>query len=227
MRARTHLTEPQAKDWIGRYGISTPTRRVAKNADEAVRAFEALRPPLAVKLVSQAIHKSEVGGVRLGVSTAAELDDAIAAIDRAAADRNITVEAYLLEEMAPKGVEILVGGIVDAVFGPAVVVGLGGVYTEIFDDVAARICPISKDEALEMIGEIKAAPLLFGARGAVPLDVKGLADVLIALGGPTGLLVEHAERIREIDLNPVIVSPTAAVAVDARLILRMEASGDR
>ncbi len=212
--------EIAAKEWIGRYGVRTPSRRFAANVDDALQALNELRPPLVVKLVSSILHKSDVGGVRLGIESANGLLEAIQAIGRDAARHHIAVDGYLIEETAPHGVEMLVGGMIDAVFGPAVVVGLGGIFTEIFDDVAARICPIDRADALDMIGEIKASPLLFGARGREPVDVEALADVLLALGGNEGLLVQHADRIEAVDLNPVIVSPSGAVAVDARIVLR-------
>ena len=218
------ISEIRAKEWITEYGIRTPPGRFASHRDEALAAFDWLEPPLVLKLVSQTLHKSDVGGVQLGIATAAALDDAIRAIDAAAARHSIVVEGYLVEEMVPKGVEVLVGGIVDAVFGPAVMVGLGGIYTEILDDVAMRICPISRNDALEMIRELRAAPLLTGARGREPVDVDALASLLVAVGGSKGLLTEHADRIAEVDLNPVIVSAAGAVAVDARIVLREDAS---
>ena len=212
--------EIAAKEWIGRYGVRTPPRRFAANIEEALHALHELRPPVVVKLVSTVLHKSDVGGVRLGVDTASGLREAIEAIARDAARHRIAVDGYLIEETAPQGVEVLVGGLIDVVFGPAIVVGLGGIFTEIFDDVAARICPIDRDEALDMIREIRAYPLLSGTRDRPCADVDALADVLLALGGKEGLLVEHADRIEAIDLNPVIVSPSGAVAVDARIVLR-------
>lgn len=212
--------EIAAKEWIGRYGVRTPPRRFATNIDDALRALNELRPPLVVKLVSSILHKSDAGGVRLGIGSADGLREAIEAIASSAARHRIAIDGYLIEETAPHGVEMLVGGMIDAVFGPAVVVGLGGIFTEILDDVAARICPIDRDDAFDMIREIKAWPLLSGARSRPRGDVEALADVLLALGGKQGLLVEHADRIEAIDLNPVIVSPSGAVAVDARIVLR-------
>ena len=220
MTVSTHLSESAAKDWIGRYGVQTPVRRVVAGIDDALRVLAELLTPLAVKVVSGALHKSDIGGVRLGVQDAAGMREAVTAIERSAAEHRVRVDGFLIEEMPAKGVEILVGGLVDAVFGPAVVVGLGGVFTEVFGDVTARICPIDADDAREMIEELNAAPLLFGTRGQPPADVDGLVAVLVAIGGRNGLLVENANRIREIDLNPVIVSPRGAIVVDARVILR-------
>lgn len=225
MGARHHLSEAEAKDALARYGVAVPERRVAAGKREALAALRELRTPVAVKLISEVLHKSDVGGVKLGVADAEALAAAIDAIDEAAASRSIEVEGYLVEEMAAAGVEVIVGGLVDPVFGPAVLVGLGGIYAEILDDVALRICPISTADALEMIGDLRAAPLLFGARGRPAVAVDALASVLVALGGSDGYLMSHADRVAEVDLNPVIVSTTGAVVVDARVVFRQEAPG--
>lgn len=220
------LSEPEAKDVLARFGIATPARRTAVDMSGALAAFRTLRAPVAIKLVSRGLHKSDVGGVHLHIADEAAVAAAVAAIDRAAAAHAIEVEGYLVEEMAAGGVEVIVGGFVDPVFGPVVMVGLGGIFTEILDDVALRICPIATSDALEMIGELRAAPLLSGARGRAPLDVPALAAVLVALGGPEGYLMTEGQRVAEVDLNPVIVSASGAVAVDARIILRDEAGRD-
>jgi acetyl-CoA synthetase (ADP-forming) len=223
MSMRRHMTEGQAKELLARYGIHTPRRCFATNADQALAAFRELQSPLVVKLVSRVLHKSDVGGVQLNVASTDTLLEAIHAIDRAAEQHSIAVEGYLVEEMAAHGVEVLVGGMVDAVFGPALLVGLGGIFTEVLDDVALRICPISKKDALEMIGELRAAPLLLGARGRPRVDIDALAAVLMALGGPEGFLMQHSGLVTEVDLNPVIVSTSGAIAVDARVVLREDA----
>jgi acetate---CoA ligase (ADP-forming) subunit beta len=216
---RRHLSEPEAKAVLARFGIATPARRTAVDVRGALAAFRELQPPVAVKLLSKVLHKSDVGGVRLAITDEAGLVEAVQAIDSAAAAHAIGVEGYLVEEMATGGIEVIVGGLVDPVFGPAVMVGLGGIFTEVLDDVALRICPIATSDAMDMIGEIRAAPLLFGARGRPPVDVGALASVLVALGGPEGYLMTHRDHVVEVDLNPVIVSAAGAVAVDARIIL--------
>jgi acetyl-CoA synthetase (ADP-forming) len=221
---RTHLSEFEAKDLVARFGVPTPKRRMVSDRPSRAAALADLAPPLAVKLVAaDVLHKSDVGGVRLGVTDAESLDLAIEDIRASATQAGIEIQGFLVEEMAPPGVEVLVGGVIDPVFGPAVVVGLGGVFVEIFDDVVARICPISDDEALEMVHELRAAPLLLGARGQAPVDVAALVRILLAVGGPNGILIAHANSIREIDLNPVLVSAQGAVAVDARVIFVAEA----
>jgi succinyl-CoA synthetase beta subunit len=221
---RRHMSEDRAKELLDRYGIHTPRRRLATNADQALAAFRELRSPLVVKLVSRVLHKSDVGGVQLNVASTDALLEAIRAIDMAAAHHSIAVEGYLVEEMAASGVEVLVGGIVDPVFGPAVLVGLGGIFTEILDDIAMRICPVSKRDAVDMISELRAAPMLLGARGRPPVNIDALASVLVALGGSDGFLMQHSDRVTEVDLNPVIVSTTGAIAVDARVLLREDVS---
>jgi acyl-CoA synthetase (NDP forming) len=132
---------------------------------------------------------------------------------------NVRVDGFLLEEMAPAGVELVVGGIRDPQFGPLVMVGLGGVFVEVMGDVAFRICPITRLDAGEMLDELKGAALLHGARGRTPVAREAIVDVLLKVGGERGLLVTHGEDIGEADINPLIVSEHGAVAVDARIVL--------
>ena len=220
---RTHLSEFEAKDLVARFGVPTPKRRMVTDGASRMAALAELQPPLAVKLVaSNVLHKSDIGGVRLGIRNAEALEQAIEAIRASATQSGVDIDGFLVEEMAPLGVEVLVGGVLDPVFGPAVVVGLGGVFVEIFDDIVARICPIAEHEAVAMVHELRAAPLLLGARGKAPVDVAALVRILLAVGGPDGILMAYADRIREIDLNPVLVSDQGAVAVDARVILAAE-----
>jgi acyl-CoA synthetase (NDP forming) len=129
------------------------------------------------------------------------------------------VEGYLVEEMAPAGQEIVVGAVRDPDFGPMIMVGLGGIFVEVLADVAFRICPITRLDAVEMLDELKGAAILTGARGRQPVSRDAIIDVLLKIGGDDGLLVRHAEDFKEADINPLIVSATGAVAVDARFIL--------
>lgn len=225
--SRRHVTEAEAKGMLASYGVATPARRVAATIDQALAALSALSAPVAVKLVSSALHKSDVGGVRLNVADAQAMRDAVSDIDAAAARHGIEVEGYLVEEMASPGVEVIVGGMIDATFGPAVLVGIGGIFTEIMDDVSVRICPIARKDALAMIHELRASKLLLGARGRTPVDIESLASIILAIGGEKGFLVEHQDRVAEIDLNPVIVSAKGAVAVDARIVMREGVSDAR
>lgn len=129
------------------------------------------------------------------------------------------VEGFLVEEMAPRGQELVIGGVRDPQFGPLVMVGLGGIFVEVLKDVSFRICPITRLDAEQMLAELKGAAILDGARGVRPASRAAIVDVLLKVGGEGGLLMAHAADILEADINPLIVSNAHAVAVDARFIL--------
>jgi acyl-CoA synthetase (NDP forming) len=121
--------------------------------------------------------------------------------------------------MAPAGQEIVVGAVRDPDFGPLVMVGLGGIFVEVLADVTFRICPVTRLDAAEMLAELKGAAVLKGARGRPPVAQEAIIDVLLKVGGENGLLMQHAGDFKEVDINPLIVSASGAVAVDARFIL--------
>jgi acyl-CoA synthetase (NDP forming) len=203
------LSEPEAKALLEGFGVATPKSAVACSAASLASAAADLSPPFAVKVVSaEGAHKSDVGGVRLHLEDAAAVEAAVQTMPAA--------EAYLVEEMAPSGVEMVIGGYRHARFGPVLMAGFGGVLVEILDDIAFRICPIDRSDADAMLAGLKGARLLSGYRGAAPVDRDALIDVMMAVGGPEGLLMQHAETIAEFDVNPLIVSTKGAVAVDAR-----------
>jgi acyl-CoA synthetase (NDP forming) len=114
---------------------------------------------------------------------------------------------------------MVVGGLRDPQFGPLLMVGLGGIFVEVLADVAFRICPIRRIDAEEMLDELKGAAVLEGARGRRPVSRDAIVDILMKIGGEQGLLMRHSADIAELDINPLIVSESGAVAVDARLIL--------
>jgi acetyl-CoA synthetase (ADP-forming) len=214
------LDESSAKGILAQYAIPVPKGARVAGPDGLEAALAGLREPYVLKLVSpDALHKSEVGGVKVGLAGPAEVRAAMEAMTAGARRRSLRVEGFLVEEMAPAGKELVVGGFQDSRFGPVVMVGLGGIYVELFADVSFRICPITARDAEEMLDELRAAPLLAGMRGEPPVSRKALVDVLLRVGGERGLFLELAEGVREIDINPLIVSPTGAVAVDARLVL--------
>ena len=217
-----YVLEVAAKEILEKHGVPTPKRCFAADAKAALTAFAGLNKPVVVKLVSSALHKSDIGGVKVRISTTEELEKAMREISASAAAANVQVEGFLLEEMAMGDAEILIGGICDPIFGPSIVIGLGGIFTEIMKDFATRICPITREDAMSMLHELKGAPLLFGARGRGPLDVEALIDIAMAIGGENGLLCDPSMRIKEMDINPVIVGKKGAVAVDARFILQKE-----
>ena len=215
---RRTLDEPSAKRALAAFGVAVP--RGVTLVPGAEPALEGLAAPFAVKLVSpDASHKSDVGGVRLGLRDVAAVRDAVRDMEALAQRGGLRFDGVLVEEMAPAGVEVAIGGVVDPRFGPVLMLGLGGVFIEVFADTAFRVCPLERRDALDMIGELRAAPLLRGARGREPVDEQRLADAMLSIGGPGGLLVELESEVAEIDLNPVIVSAHAAVACDARIVL--------
>lgn len=228
---RTALDEPSAKRILAAFGLSVPAGRFVPEgssfaaasavAAAAVAAAAGLERPLAAKIVSNgAIHKSDVGGVRLRLGSDAALCEAITAMRADAARHQVDVSGFLIEEMAPAGTEVVIGGLMDARFGPVIMLGLGGIFVEIFDDTAFRVCPIDAIDALDMIDQLTAAPLLRGARGRAAVNEAALVAALMAVGGPQGLLITLQDHLAELDINPLIASAEGAVACDARIVLQ-------
>ena len=206
------LTEAEAKRLIAAHGIAVPESRECASHQDALAAFEALRKPLAVKILGPGIlHKTEIGGVHLHVRTPEALRRALSAID---AIHPAGRTRYLIEEMAPPGLELILGGKRDASFGPTVLVGLGGVYAEALDDVAVRIAPLTRRDADDMLSTLRGAALLDGWRGAPPIEKDGLIDAIMAM---SCILLEQTQ-ITEIDINPLRVYPEGLMALDAVVI---------
>ena len=222
---RASLDEASGKALLARFGIRTPRSSVVADAEAGARAAAKMQGPFVVKVISPDIlHKSDAGGVALRL---ADGDWVAAAIRDMSVKPQIAaarVEGWLVEEMAPAGREVVIGGLNDPEFGPMIMVGLGGIFVEVLKDVAFRICPIDRENARDMLAELKGVALLRGARGEAPVNEEALVDAMLALGGEGGLLLRFAGEIAEADLNPVIVSPDGAVAVDARFILAPEAA---
>lgn len=206
---------------LAAFGVAVPAGETVAGADAAVAAFARLGGAVAVKLVSpQPIHKSEVGGVLLGLADAGAVHAAAGTLAARAAQAGIESSGLLVERMAAPGVEIVVGALHDPRFGPVVMLGLGGVFVEVFADVAFRVCPIDADDARDMIDGLRAAPLLRGARGRAAVSEAAIVEVLLAVGGADGLMRAADGAIAELDLNPVIVDARGATACDARIVLR-------
>jgi len=186
--------------------------------DAALPAKIPLHYPLAVKLISRdASHKSDVGGVALNIRNKRQLSDALTAMKNKIADLKHppAIDGYLIQEMAPAGMECFVGGRRDPAFGPIIMAGMGGIFVEIFKDKAIRLAPVTRNEAAQMLRELKVYPLLAGARGRAPADIQALADVICRVSA----LLAACPEITEIDLNPVIVHPLGEglSLVDARV----------
>ncbi|MPY80240.1 MAG: CoA-binding protein [Actinophytocola sp.] len=200
------LDEAQAKAYLTELGIRIPDSRVCTSLTQARAALAALGGEVAVKLLdAEVTHKTEVGGVHLGVRTQEQLAEAVRSLARIGATR------YLVEAMAPPGVELVVGGRRDPVFGPVVLVGLGGTTAEALADVTIRVAPVSSAEATAMPGELAGSALLDGWRGGPVLDRDELAHVVTTVGAA---LVAHPE-VDEIEINPLRVTGSGLLALDA------------
>ncbi|MCT9933980.1 acetate--CoA ligase family protein [Planotetraspora sp. A-T 1434] len=207
-----HLPEHQVKSLLRDAGIAVPRGAATTFADDVTAIARELRPPLVVKAYGpDLVHKSDAGAVRLGLESPAE---AARAAGEMAARLGSRAEGFLVEEQTAPGLEVIAGLVHDAGFGPVIVVGLGGVWTEALNDTALRLCPISEADAREMLGSLRGAPLLYGYRGRPAVDVDALVTLLVRLGG-TGGLWESLD-LGEFELNPIIAGENGVIAVDAR-----------
>ncbi|MDP2682665.1 MAG: acetate--CoA ligase family protein [Deltaproteobacteria bacterium] len=215
---RKSLPEPEALGILKAWGIPVPQYFVAKDKSLAIGAANNIGYPVVLKILSSdIIHKTEAGGVKTGLKNDQDIDDAFNEMMFEISDNYATarIEGFLIERMADKGVEVIVGGVRDAQFGPAVMFGIGGVMVELLKDVSFRLAPVTKVECLEMIKEIKAYPLLTGYRGSEPCDIDAIADVIIKVGD----IISEMDDIKEMEINPLITYPDKVIAVDARVIL--------
>jgi acyl-CoA synthetase (NDP forming) len=217
------LGEHRSKALLRAYGVPVVEEVLLQPHDVATLQAPPLPFPLAVKIESPDIpHKTEAGVVRLGIADIDSLKRAAAEIIDAARTykRDARIDGILVQQMA-SGLEVIVGAVNDRFFGPVVAFGLGGVFTELLKDVTYRFAPFDAATAKAMISEIKGAPLLAGYRGGPALDVDALADALSRL---SHLIADHADRIAEIDVNPLFVRPArqGVLAADALIVLKSE-----
>jgi len=215
---RNFLYEHEAKKLFAMYDMPVTEIYVAKTEDEAVKAANDIGYPIVLKIVSpQILHKSDAGGVIVGVNDDQGIRDGYNTIIKNAknykSDAEIT--GILVQEMAPKGTEIIVGSTTDPTFGPTLMFGLGGIFVEILKDVSFRVAPIDLVDAREMVDEIKARKILEGARGMPPVDKDTLADILYK----TSKMLMECPEIKELDMNPILAYPDGARVVDARIIM--------
>ena len=215
------LSERDSLAFLGAAGIAVTTSIAVRDASEAVTAARRLGRPVALKLEATGlVHKSEVGGVALGLAD----DDAVyvAALSMLenARQRGLAVRGLLVQPMAPPGVELILGLRRDPLFGASVLVGLGGVLTEVLDDVAIRLAPVTPRVAMSMLDDLRGRRVLDGVRGRRGIDRAAIAEMLVALGR----LGAERKDVLEVDLNPVIALPSGALAVDALVVL--EEDGD-
>ncbi len=210
------LTEHESKNLLAKYGIHVTKESIAGSAEEALAIALKIGAPVAMKISSPDIpHKSDVGGVVLDVrreEVGTTYNRIISRISKAIPHAKI--EGVLVQQMAPAGHEVIVGLKKDPQFGHALMFGLGGIFVEVYRDVSFMIVPIERKEALEMVSEIKGYPVLRGIRGRKPANMGAIADVLLSVSGMAG-----KENIIELDINPLIVNDSGAIAVDARVYI--------
>jgi acetyltransferase len=202
---------------LAAYGIPVMDGRLARSPDEVAALARRWGDRLALKIVSADIsHKSDVGGVRLGVSPAEAPEAARAMLARVAAARpQARITGVLVQPMVPPGVEMLLGAVGDPQFGPLVMVGFGGIYVEVQRDTAARLAPVTAIEAATMLNELRLAPVLAGIRGAPPADRAALVEAIARFAR----LAADLPELAEVEINPLMVSPGGVVAIDARATL--------
>jgi acetyltransferase len=217
------LCEYQVKALLRECGIAASSEALCKSADEAVSAAEKLGFPVALKIQSPAIlHKTEIGGVKLGIATPAETRAAYAALmDSAArAASHANVHGVLVQKMAPRGHEVIVGAIDDATFGPVMMVGLGGIAVELYKDVAYWPAPLSPEEAEALVRSLKSSALFDGFRGSKPIDVGPLAELISRVSHVVAAAARSSTPIGELELNPVIVHADGSGLTIADALLR-------
>ncbi|UCG82018.1 MAG: acetate--CoA ligase family protein [Dehalococcoidia bacterium] len=218
---RTVLTEIESKQLMSEAGIPVVESKLAGSKAQAIAMSKEIGFPVVLKVVSpDIIHKSDSGGVKLGLENAAQVGRAyteiIAAVKRT--DSKAKIYGVSVQKMAKPGVEVIMGMSKDAQFGPVLMFGLGGVFVEVLKDVAFRIVPLVRRDASQMIQEIKGYPVLEGYRGQEPANVTILEDLLLKLSD----FVDKTPEIKELDLNPILAYSDGAVAVDARVILESQ-----
>jgi acetate---CoA ligase (ADP-forming) subunit beta len=211
-KANGWVLEPDAMGIFKEKGLPVPSFGVAGSSPEAVAKAREIGYPVVAKVVSpRIIHKSDVGGVVVNIRSDEEID---AAFTRLAVLDGF--QGMLVEEMLPRGVELIVGATIDFQFGPVILLGLGGTSAEVYKDTALRLAPLEPKDVFSMVKQLKAHPLLEGYRGAEPVDMEELARVIVLF---SGLVMEMEGWIDSIDLNPVICTGSTCIIADARIML--------
>lgn len=208
-RGRTACFEHEVKGLLREIGLTVPKGHFLKIGEEIAGELD-LKYPLVIKVSSSKItSKSDVGGVRTRIKNKDELNRAIQEVSRIEG-----AEGILIEEMAPEGIEVIVGGAIDSQFGPILMFGLGGIFVELFKDVAFGLAPLRPEDALGLIQQIKGYRLLEGYRGKPPADRKELIRIIVSVSEimATGL-------VTELDLNPVALYPEGSMILDAKMLL--------
>ena len=218
-QGRGKLFEHEALELLSSIGIDTANYCIIQDYDQIKSCISKIKFPVAMKIISEdIIHKSDVGGVILNINNEEELTESYKNIIKNIRYRlpQAKIRGVMVQEMIKGGNEIIIGGKRDEGFGPVIIFGLGGIYTEVIGDVSMRISPITNCDAKEMIDEIKSVKILEGYRGLEPVDKRKLAEAIMRVGE----LMLNISEISEMDINPLIASSLGAQAVDARVILK-------
>jgi 3-hydroxypropionyl-CoA synthetase (ADP-forming) len=215
------ITEESSKEILGEYGIKVPKYALVTNSDEAAQKSREIGFPLVAKIVSPDIlHKTDVGGVKVGLGSEDEVKKAFDDMFYRLKEK-FDVKGVLLEKMVPEGVELIIGLQNDFQFGPSIMVGLGGIYTELFKDVSFRVLPVTKGDASKMLESLRGKDILKGFRGSKPIDLDMLSEAIVNIGT---LGLDMAGKYESIDFNPVVVYPDSYYVVDAKIILKEKSS---
>jgi acetyl coenzyme A synthetase (ADP forming)-like protein len=215
---RRALSAPEAQQLCDAYGVPTPRQGLAKTSAEAVKMAARLRFPVVLKIVSDDIlHKTEAGGVIVGVENGADVKRAFDQLVKNAKSykKNASIQGVQVQQMLKGGQEVMIGAVTDPSFGKMIAFGLGGVLVEVMKDITFRMTPVSKKDALGMLDSIGAAEVLRGVRGGKGIDRGALADIIVKVSK----LVNDFPEIHEVDLNPVFATEKDARAVDVRMVL--------
>lgn len=210
------ITEESAKIILSEYGINVPEYSLVTSDSEASSKAKEIGFPIVAKIVSdQILHKTDVQGVKVGIKNEEEAKESFLDMYNRLS-KEYDVKGVLLEKMVPKGVELIVGLQNDPQFGPVIMLGLGGIYTELFKDVSFRVLPITKEDAMEMFNDLKGNKILKGFRGSEPVDLNILSDAIVKIGK---LGIDMAKYIDSVDFNPIIAYPQNYYVVDAKILL--------
>ena len=215
---RSILTEFESKKVLRQVGIPVVETRLAENLKEAVSVSQRLGFPVVLKIVSpDVVHKTDSGGVKLGLRSASDVKKAYNEILQSVRKKHprALIHGVSIQKMVRPGTEVIIGTSKDPQFGPVVMFGVGGIFVELLKDVSFRIIPVNRKDAQEMIQEIKGFPLLQGYRGKEPANIPALIEMILRISR----FINENPQIKEMELNPVFAYKDKALAVDARIIL--------
>jgi len=220
---RRKLLEHEAYTLLRAYNIPVPNADLARSPEEAVKIARNVGFPVVLKIVSpDIVHKSDVGGVKVGLKDETEVEKAFNEIMSNVSKRapNAKVAGVLVQEMVPDALEVIVGATRDPTFGPIIMFGLGGIFVEVLKDVSFRIAPVTRYDAETMLKEIRAARILDGYRGEPPRDKEALVEIIVNLSK----LMEDLNEVSDVDLNPIMAfeKGKGAKVADARVLLKTE-----